>query len=110
MSAIKMKKPYFGDHGFKRHPSLVTRKKTINLSEIEERLDEIIIEGFGKKSKNLVTVDLQEMGMDKLLGRGQARTKMKILVNEASASAVEKVRKAGGDVVTPDAEVAEASD
>ncbi|MFQ6127647.1 MAG: uL15m family ribosomal protein [Thermoplasmata archaeon] len=107
MTAVKMKDPYFGDYGFKRHPSLVVRKNTINLSEVEERLDEIILEGFAEKSKNIVRVDLEKMGIDKLLGRGQIRTKMKILVGEATDSAIEKVQKAGGDVIIPGTKEAE---
>jgi large subunit ribosomal protein L15 len=107
MTTVKMKDPHFGDYGFKRHPSLVVRKKTINLSEVEERLDEIVLEGFAEKSKNIVTVDLERMGIDKLLGRGEISTKMRILVEEASKSAIEKVRKAGGDVVISGIEEAE---
>ena len=110
MTTVKMKDPYFGDHGFKRHASLAVKKNTINLAEVEERLDEITVEGFAEKSKNIVTVDLGKMGIDKLLGRGQVRTKMKIIVSEASESATQKVQKAGGEVVTSGTEESERKD
>ena len=105
MSAVKMKEPHFGDYGFKRHPSLTKEKIAINLSEIEERLDEIVLEGVAEKSKNIVTIDLGKMGVNKLLGRGVVRVKMRILVEEASKSAVRKVEKAGGEVILAGSEV-----
>lgn len=110
MTTVKMKDPHFGDHGFRRHFSLLVKKNTINLAEVEERLDEIILEGFAEKSKNIVTVDLGKMGVDKLLGRGHVRMKMKIVVNEASESAIRKVQKAGGEVVIPETEESERND
>jgi large subunit ribosomal protein L15 len=110
MTAVKKRDPHFGDYGFKRHPSLAVRKKTINLAELEEGLDEIILEGFAERTKNIVTVDLGRMGKDKLLGRGQVRTKMKILVDEASESAIRKVEKAGGEVVISGTEESERND
>lgn len=105
MSVVKMKEPHFGDHGFKRHSSLTEEKKAINLSEVEERLDEVVLEGFAEKSKNIVTIDLGKMGVNKLLGRGSVRAKMRILVEEASESAIKKVEKAGGEVVLAGSEV-----
>jgi len=110
MTTVKMKEPHFGDYGFKRHFSLLVEKNTINLAEVEEKLDEIILEGFAEKSRNIVTVDLGKMGIDKLLGRGQARTKMRIVVDEASESAIRKVQKAGGEVIIPGMEESERSD
>lgn len=107
MTTAKMKTPHFGDYGFKRDLSLVVQKKAINISEVEERLDEIILEGFAEKSKNIVMIDLEKMGFDKLLGKGGISTRMKILVKEASKSAVEKVRKAGGEVIISGSEEAE---
>lgn len=110
ISALKEKDPHFGDHGFKRHPSLATRKNTINLAKLEEKLDVIVLDGFAERSKNLVTVDLRRMGKDKLLGKGQVRTRMRILVDEASESAIRKVQKAGGEVVVSREEESERND
>jgi large subunit ribosomal protein L15 len=110
MTTVKKADPHFGDYGFKRHPSLVVEKETVNLAELEEKLDEIILEGYAERTKNIVTVDLRKMGRDKLLGRGQVRTKLKILVDEASESAIRKVQKAGGEVVTSGTEESERKD
>lgn len=107
MTTVKMKTPHFGDYGFKRNSRLVVRKKTANLSDLEERLDEMILEGFAEKSKNMVMIDLKKMGIDKLLGRGRISTRMRILVEEASESAVAKVRKAGGEIIISESEEAE---
>jgi len=42
------------------------------------------------------------MGIDKLLGSGQVRTALTVVVEEASARAVEKIQAAGGTVETGD--------
>jgi len=45
---------------------------------------------------------LTSMGIDKLLGSGQVRTALTVVVEEASARAVEKIQAAGGTVETGD--------
>jgi large subunit ribosomal protein L15 len=45
------------------------------------------------------TINLTEMGYDKLLGSGEIKKKLKIIVPSWSKSAEEKVKSAGGEVV-----------
>ncbi|MDP3918898.1 MAG: uL15m family ribosomal protein [Nanoarchaeota archaeon] len=45
-------------------------------------------------------VDLNKLGYKKLLGVGQLSQSVKITVEMASKSAIEKVKNAGGDVIT----------
>jgi len=65
---------------------------TINIIDIEMR--KLGVEKDGK-----VTVDLTALKYDKLLSRGNATKKYTITVNQASASAIEKIQKAGGEIV-----------
>ena len=74
-------------HGFNRHPGLRVVNASINLGRVAE-----IAEGD--------SIDLTEMGFDKLLGRGSIGRALKITVREASAKAVQKVEAAGGSVET----------
>lgn len=100
MHLVKYMPDHFGGHGFKRHPSLTKRKKSINISEIGERLGEFLEMGIAKEEKDMVTIDLSSMGVEKLLGRGYVGKKMTIIVPEASGKAVNKIVEAGGEVQT----------
>ena len=88
MTRIKYMPKHWGMHGFNRHPSLRTVHVTANVGKLEEMAN----------GNN--TVDLTAMGIDKLLGSGQIRTGLSVVVGEASARAVEKVEAAGGSVST----------
>jgi len=82
-------KKYFGKHGFKKK-GLKKEVNTINIDYVEENLDKFLKEGV---------VDLGKLGYNKLLGKGHVKSKLKIKVDNASAKAVEKVKKAGGEVI-----------
>ena len=87
MTRIKYMPGHWGMHGFNRHPGLRVVNSSINLGRVAE-----IAEGD--------SIDLTEMGFDKLLGRGGIDRALKITVREASSRAVEKVEAAGGSVET----------
>ena len=88
MTRIKYMPNHWGMHGFNRHPSLRTVHVTANVGQLEEM-------AIGGDSVNLT-----EMGIDKLLGSGQVRTALTVIVDEVSARAAEKVEAAGGSVET----------
>ena len=86
MTRIKYMPNHWGMHGFNRHPTLRTVHVTANVGQLEEM------------AKGAERINLTEMGIDKLLGSGQLRVGLNVIVNEASARAVEKVEEAGGSV------------
>jgi len=90
MTRIKYMPKHWGMHGFNRHPSLRTVHVTANVGQLETM------------ANGETTVDLTAMGIDKLLGSGQVRTALTVIVEEASARAVEKIEGAGGSVETAD--------
>ena len=47
----------------------------------------------------MTSIDLNTLGFDRLLATGQLTAKVKIKVSKASSQAIEKVKKAGGEVV-----------
>ncbi len=99
ISIVKYDPDYFGHHGFKRPQSVVRSKVTINLSQIELSLGSLSRDGFAQEKDGKWTVDLTKLGVDKVLGSGKISTPINIKVAEASASALEKLKQAGGSVV-----------
>ena len=89
----------WGAHGFKRPQSVVSANNSINLKTIEENSDNWISEGIATKKGKVVSVVLNKMGYDKLLGTGSTEKIYKLTVNSASAKAVEKIESAGGEVI-----------
>ena len=86
MTRIKYMPKHWGMHGFNRHPSLRTVYVTANVGQLEEM------------ASGEDTVNLTEKGIDKLLGSGQIRKALTVIVDEVSARAAEKVEAAGGTV------------
>ncbi len=99
ISVVKYCPDYFGHHGFKRPQSVVTHKITVNLSEVEQSLPSLAKDGFAVQKDGKWTVDLTKLGIDKLLGSGRISTPISIKVPEASASALEKLKAAGGMIM-----------
>ncbi len=84
--------------GFTRHPSLVKRYKTINIAEIEGKLHNWLKSGVAKIDGDVVTINLKELGYEKLLGAGYPTRKYRLTIDLASEGAIEKIKNAGGDV------------
>lgn len=99
ISTVKYDPEHFGHHGFKRPQSVVYSKITMNLSEIEQSLPSLSKDGFASEKDGKWTVDLTKLGVDKLLGSGRISTPINIKVSEASASAQEKLKQAGGSLI-----------
>ena len=95
---LKYDPDHFGRRGFKRHPSLIKSDKTVNIKQLEAMLPTLVAEGKAEEKGGTYTVDLKNIGYDKLLGSGSAKMKMKISVASASGRAVEKIEGAGGSV------------
>ena len=89
---------YFGKHGFK---NLGFKKtiKTINLLEIEQKLPSLVSKKLISKENDIYVVDLKKIGFNKLLGKGKPTKKYKITTEYASKNIIEKIKKAGGEVI-----------
>lgn len=86
---------YFGKHGFTSPQSLKRKEKVINVS----KLDEIAILST-EKEKGKTHVNLTSLGYTKLLGTGKISKPLTVTVSACSKTAEEKIRKAGGQVLT----------
>ncbi len=92
-------KEYLGKSGFK---SLKKSLRTINLTELQSGLDSMTIKGKISKNKDVYEVDLEKLGYDKLLSKGNVNVKINIKVKLATPNAVSRIEKAGGKVLTQD--------
>lgn len=92
----------FGKTGFKRHPGLVSDAEVINLSDIDERIEKWAAEGKAKKAAGGYSVDLCELGYQKVLGAGKLTHKIEIKADSFSESAKKKIREAGGKSLSGD--------
>jgi large subunit ribosomal protein L15 len=91
-SYVVTKEPdYFGKNGFTSPQSLHRHESTINLKKLEE----IAQTSQGEKPQ----INLTAMGYTKLLGTGKVTKPLTVQVSSYSKSAVEKIKKAGGEIL-----------
>ena len=74
--------------------------KTINISDINKKLNTWIVNGKVGKDAGVIVIDLAMLGYNKLLGTGVPIGKFKINVKSFSKKAKEKIEKAGGEIVS----------
>lgn len=93
---------YFGKTGFKSkgYPDMTA----INIRQLEESLDNFVRDKAAVLDKGIYSVNLADLGIDKLLSAGKITKKFRITVNAASKAAVERIKAAGGEVALPAAE------
>jgi large subunit ribosomal protein L15 len=93
------KDAYLGKHGFiPKGPQ--PYECTITLRDVDQRVPGWLKAGQAKEAKGLVELDLESLGYTKLLGTGRLTRKLRITVDKASPGAAEKVKAAGGELVT----------
>ena len=82
---------YFGKQGITSRGTKRDTRLRINLTQIELNLGK-----YGKKVGATWEINL---GSYKILGKGEVKNKLKIKASEASKSAIEKIKKAGGKII-----------
>jgi large subunit ribosomal protein L15 len=89
-----------GKKGFKRPQDLtrIYQVKTINVKDLDKRIDKLVIDKKATKSGNTYNIDLNEINIQKVLGKGEINKLINITVNKASKKAIEKVQAAGGKI------------
>jgi large subunit ribosomal protein L15 len=89
-----------GKIGFKR-PQDTTRiyqVNTINIKDLDKKIDRLVVDKKATKSGNTYSINLNEMNIQKVLGRGLVNKTINITVNKASKKAIEKIQAAGGKI------------
>ncbi len=90
---IKYYPDYFGhDSTHPPHPNI--SKKWASVRDLDD-----LFAKFGTKEGEKKILDLASVGYDKLLGGGKIKNAYTVKINQSTASAQEKVKQAGGEVL-----------
>ncbi len=92
---LRYEPEYFAKTGFTSPKSLRQKVVTINVGKLDQIAERI----SGEKQKDRLLVDLTGLGFTKLLGTGKVTKALAVKVPSFSKSAVEKVKKAGGEIM-----------
>ena len=90
---------YFGKQGITSKGTERDKRQRINLESIELNIESFVKRGIAKKTEKGIEIDLPKY---KVLDSSQEyilKNKLIIKAREASTSAIEKVRKAGGKIL-----------
>jgi len=89
-----------GKTGFKRPQDInrIYRVNTLNVKDLDINLDKFTEQDKATKSGNTFIIDLNEINIQKILGRGEINKKVNVSVKKASERAIEKIEAAGGKV------------
>ncbi len=82
---------YFGKQGITSRGTKRDIRKRINLGDIEKNLEK-----YGKQEKDGWGINLSDY---KILGNGEVKNKLIIKAKQASKSAIQKVKKMGGEII-----------
>ncbi len=84
---------YFGKKGETSKRTKKDKENRINLKNIEDHLEK-----YGEKTAKGWEINLKDY---KILGKGGVKNKLIIKAKKASKSAIEKVKKVGGEIILP---------
>lgn len=99
MTGIRYMPDHFGKKGFKRPVKTIKKTKTINLRDLDSRVEQLLKDKKITKSKEGIKINLSELGYDKLLGSGQVRHKLIVEAKYFSKNAVKKLEDVKGKAV-----------
>jgi len=88
---------YFGKQGVTSKKKKKDKRKRINLQTIK-----INLKKYGKKTAKGFEINLKNY---KILGTGEVKNKLIIKAKEASSSALQKIKKAGGEIILPNKKI-----
>ena len=94
---------YYGKKGFKRPQEVQYHPKTMNIEYLDSHLELFLTKGLVTKEGDSFAVNLEQLGCQKLLGKGHVTHKLNVRAPSISASAAHKIQEAGGQIVQQDA-------
>jgi len=89
-----------GKKGFKRPQDIkrIYKTNTLNVKDLDLKIDELVLQNIANKTGNTYIINLNDINVQKILGRGEINKKINLSVNQASKQAIEKIEAAGGKV------------
>jgi large subunit ribosomal protein L15 len=92
---------YAGKKGFTSVAQKGRQGEALNVGQLASMIDRLIAEKRAQVEGQKVSVDLTELGFRKLLGSGSISRAIRVKIEECSGSALEKLKKAGGEAILP---------
>jgi len=87
-----------GKRGTSKHQRARSEDKAMNIGELEELLGELLKQGKAEAKGDSIYLDAQQLGVEKLLGKGTLTKKLILKANKISKTAREKIEQVGGVV------------
>ena len=89
-----------GKKGFKRPQDLrrIQKVNSLNVKDLDTQIEKLVINKKAAKSGNTYNINLKDLNIQKLLGRGEINKPINITVSKASKRAIEKIEAAGGKI------------
>ncbi|MHA1272845.1 MAG: uL15m family ribosomal protein [Promethearchaeota archaeon] len=89
-----------GKKGFKRPQDMrrIYSVNAINVKDLDIKLEQYVQMNKATKSGNTYTINLNDLNIQKILGRGTINKKVNVTVKMASERAIKKIEAAGGNV------------
>ena len=90
----------FGKRGFKRPQDInrIYHVNALNIKDLDSKIEDLTLKNVATKTGNTYTINLKDINIQKILGRGVINKKINLTVDKASKRAVEKIESAGGKV------------
>jgi large subunit ribosomal protein L15 len=96
---LRYDRDYFGKHGFFR-PNR-REVKSMNLLQLATVIENLEEQGLLKTVDDRIVVDLNSMGIKKIIGGGRINRPLVVIVENWTKTAEEKIREAGGEIIRP---------
>ena len=90
----------FGKKGFKRPQDIrrIYRVNTLNIKDLDLTIEDLTLKNIATKTGTTYSINMKDLNIQKILGRGEVNNKINITVDKASKRAIEKIESAGGKV------------
>jgi large subunit ribosomal protein L15 len=72
------------------------------VGELDELADQLVEDGFAELDGEVYSIDLNGLGIEKVLGAGRVSKKLTVTACEFSATARSKIENAGGSCTEPE--------
>ncbi|MFX1324165.1 MAG: uL15m family ribosomal protein, partial [Promethearchaeota archaeon] len=89
-----------GKKGFKRPQDIrrIYQVNTLNVKDLDQKIENLVLDKKASKSGNTYSINLNDINVQKILGKGIISKPINIAVKKASKKAIEKVESAGGKI------------
>jgi len=89
----------YGKHGFKLPTEVSKDPSIVNVGELDELAPYLVQEGLAEVKDEAYHMNLENIGIEKVLGSGRVTKNLVVTSKEFSASAREKIENAGGSCI-----------